>query len=74
MATHQHPAMKPNRFIGAGIAFGIAVGALVSIFLGDFAFWIAAGICLGVAGGVVLSKRSGRDNANSSDDSNRPDV
>jgi hypothetical protein len=66
--------MKQNRLIGAGIAFGIAGGALVSIFAGDFAFWIAVGICLGVAGGVVLSKRSGRNDANSSDNSNRPEV
>ena len=48
--------MKRNRFIGARVAFGIAAGSLISIFFGDFALWIAIGICLGAAGGAVLSR------------------
>ncbi len=55
--------MKRNRFIGAGVAFGITAGGLISIFVGDFAPWIATGICLGAAGGAALSQSSGHDGA-----------
>jgi hypothetical protein len=61
--------MKGNRFIGAGVAFGIAAGSLISIFfrdfifLRDFALWIATGICLGAAGGATPSQSSGHDGA-----------
>jgi hypothetical protein len=56
-------AMKRNRFVGAGIAFGIAAGSLISIFRGDFVLWIATGICLGAAGGAALFRSSGHDGA-----------
>jgi hypothetical protein len=49
-------AMRRDRMIGAGIAFGLAAGSLISIFLGDFGFWIALGICVGVAGGAACAK------------------
>jgi hypothetical protein len=55
--------MKRNRFVGAGIAFGIAAGSLISIFLGGFVLWIATGICLGAAGGAALFRSSGHDGA-----------
>ena len=57
--------MTRERFIGAGIALGIATGALVSIFAGSFAFWIGMGICLGVAIGAALSRRSGHEGGES---------
>jgi hypothetical protein len=53
--------MKRNQFVGAGIAFGIAAASPISIFLGDFALWIATGTCLGAAGGAALSRSRGHD-------------
>ena len=66
--------MKRNQLIGAGISFGLAVGAFISIFLGDFAFWIAVGICLGTAAGAGWSKLSSRDDAAPNDEKRAADV
>jgi hypothetical protein len=56
-------AMKRSGFVGAGIAFGIAAGSPISIFLGDFALWIATGVCLCADGGAALSRSGGHDGA-----------
>jgi hypothetical protein len=55
--------MRRNGFLGAGKAFGIAAGSLISLYLGDFALWTAPGICRGAAGGAALSPSNGRDGA-----------
>jgi hypothetical protein len=56
-------AMQRNGFTGAGVAFGIAAGSLISLILGDFALWTPPGVCLGGASGAALSPSNGRDEA-----------
>ena len=67
-SDHRKLSMKRNRMIGAGLAFGLAAGSLISVFLDDFAFWVGGGICLGMAAGAAWSKLSARGDAASNDE------
>ena len=53
------PRMSSNskRFIGAGLAFGVAIGTGVGVALHNIGAGLAIGISLGVALGAARSRR-----------------
>ena len=46
-----------DSFMGAGIAMGVTIGAAMLASTGD-SWWIAIGICFGVAAGAILGQSS----------------